>query len=81
LLVVAVLAASAEAVVAFAAKEHVGINTSDVITIITGIPPQEIVNPAVNEILMWPAWVIVGSIGLCLVLVCRRRKAKTAFDS
>lgn len=78
LLVASILAASAEAVVALGAGEHVSIATSDVITIITGVSPENI-SPLASEILMWPAWVIVGSTGLCLVLLCRRKKFKTAF--
>lgn len=77
-LVMAVLAASAEAVVALGTGEHIGIATSDVITIITGVLPDP-ANPVAEEILMWPAWVIVGSVGLSLVLLCRRKKAKANF--
>ena len=77
-LVMAVLAASAEAVVALGTGEHASIVTSDIITIITGVLP-ETANPLAEEILMWPAWVIVGSIGLCLVLLCRKKKVRTSF--
>lgn len=77
-LVSAILAASAEAVVALGTGELIGIATSDIFTIITGISPESL-NPLAEEILMEPAWVILGTAGLCLILLCRKKKVKTAF--
>lgn len=80
LLLIAVLAASAEAVVAVGTGEYVGIATSDVITIITGVTP-EIADSVAGKIMLWPAWVMIGSFGLLLTTLCRKKKYRTGFIS
>lgn len=81
LIFLAVLAASAEAVVALGTPgEYVSIATSDVITIITGLEPQ-VTDTFAGKIMVWPAWVIIGSLGILLTVLCRRKKYKTGFSS
>lgn len=80
LILLAALTASAEAVAALGAGEYVGIATSDVLTIITGISPQ-FNDTITGKILMWPAWASIGTIGLMLVFFCRKKKFKTSFSA
>lgn len=78
-LFVSFLTVSAEAVAALGTGEYIGIATSDVLTIITGISPQTPETFA-GQILLWPAWATMGAIGLVLVFSCRKKKLRTAFS-
>ena len=78
LLLIAVLTASAEAVAALNTGEYTSIATSDVLTIITGISPQP-GDAIASQILLWPAWVSIGLVGLMLIFFCRRKKYKPSF--
>ena len=79
LLLLAVFTASAEAFATLNTGEYVSLATSDVLTIITGISPQT-TDSFTGKLLLWPAWVIVGGIGLALITVCRRKKMKKNFS-
>ena len=79
-LFIAAFTASAEAVAALSTGEYTSIATSDILTIITGMSPQPDGNFA-SRILLWPAWVSIGSLGLCLIFLCRRKKYKSSFPA
>lgn len=78
LLLIAALTASAEAVAALNTGEYNSIATSDILTIITGISPQPS-DAIASQILLWPAWISIGALGLLLIFICRRKKFKTSF--
>ena len=79
LLLLAVFTASAEAVAALGAGEHVGLATSDVLTIITGLSVEPD-GSFVERLLRGPAWLSIGAVGLALIFLCRKKKYKTAFS-
>ncbi len=79
LLLLAVFTASAEAVAALGAGEHVGLATSDVLTIITGLSVEPN-GSLIERLLRWPAWLSMGAVGLALIFLCRKKKYKTAFS-
>ncbi len=79
LLFVAVFTASAEAVAALETGEYISLATSDVLTIITGISPQ-LADTFPKTLLLWPAWVNIGLIGLMLIFLCRKKKYKNSFS-
>ena len=78
LLLIAVFTASAEAVAALSTGEYSSIATSDILTIITGISPAA--NTVAGQILLWPAWLSIGTIGIALIFLCRRKKYKSSFS-
>lgn len=80
-LLLAVFTASAEAVAALGAGEHVGLATSDVLTIITGLSVNPDDGSFIERLLRWPAWFSIGATGLALIFLCRKKKYKTAFSS
>ncbi|MBR1777604.1 MAG: hypothetical protein IJ752_03345 [Alphaproteobacteria bacterium] len=77
-LFVAVFTASAEAVAALSTGEYTSIATSDILTIITGISPQP-TDAIAGQLLLWPAWVSIGLVGVLLIFLCRRKKYKSSF--
>ena len=78
LLLIAVFTVSAEAVAALGTGEYNSIATSDVLTIITGISPEP-TDTLASQILLWPAWVSIGLLGLFLIFLCRHKKYKSSF--
>lgn len=78
LLLIAVFTASAEAVAALSTGEYSTIATSEILTIITGVSPSA--NSVAGQILLWPAWFSIGTIGIALIFLCRPKKPKTSFS-
>ncbi len=78
LVLIAVLTASAEAVVALGTGDHVGIAASDVFTIITGVTP-DVHDTFAGKIMLWPAWVVIGAVGLFLLAAFRNKKSRSSF--
>ncbi len=78
-LLLAALTASAESVAALNTGEYIGLATSDVLTIITGISPQT-ADTFAGRLLLWPAWVVVAVIGLTLIIACRPKKTRKNFS-
>ncbi len=80
LLILAIFTASAEAMAALGTGEYVSIATSDVLTIVTGLSPD---NPEkfTTKLLLWPAWFNTGIAGATLLFLCRKKKYKTNFSS
>ena len=78
-LLTALLAASAEAVVALGTVDHVGIATSDIFTIITGSTPSA-PDTFAGKIMLWPAWSLIGALGLFLVFVSRNKRNRSSFS-
>lgn len=78
LVLIAVLTASAEAVVALGTGDRIGIAASDVFTIITGVTPDPYASFA-GKVMLWPAWSIIGGCGLFLLAAFRNKKNKSSF--
>ena len=79
LLLIAIFTVSAEAVAALSTGEYSSIATSDILTIITGLSPPP-ADTIASQILLWPAWTIVGGLGIVLIFLCRRKKYKSSFS-
>jgi len=79
LLLIAIFTASAEAVAALSTGEYSSIATSDILTIITGISPLS-TNTIASQILLWPAWISIGVLGIVLIFLCRQKKYKSSFS-
>ena len=76
----AIIIASAEAVMALGASGHAGLATSDLVTLLTGQSPQfsaarwpEIFSALGQGIMAMPAWLVIGVIGLALAHTFRYR--------
>ena len=78
LLFFAVFTASAEAVAAFNTGEYSCIATSEMLTIITGLSPRP-EDTFTGRLLLWPAWISMGSVGTLLLFLCRQKKFKPSF--
>jgi hypothetical protein len=70
LVAVAMLMASADAVMALGPVDYAGIAAGDVWTLIAGRSPEPI--PA-QTLMHLPAWMLLGPMGAGLILACRRR--------
>lgn len=87
LVVVAVLTASAEAVVALGTGEYDSIATVDLWTLLTGRHPEIATltshaawSDAVGAMLLaWPAWTIIGALGCTLIFACRPRRKRAEY--
>ena len=83
LLAVAVVMASADAVMALSPAEYAGIVTGEVVLLLTGTSPATSgVSPlaAVETTLMHlHAWVAVGAMATGLLLACRKRPRRWRF--
>lgn len=81
----AVIMASADAVLALGPAEYAGIITADVVTLIAGHAPdttnvgRSALSTAAIAILDMPAWIAVGLMGLSLSLACRKRQRRFVF--
>ncbi|MGE5505829.1 MAG: hypothetical protein ACM31L_15525 [Actinomycetota bacterium] len=81
LLVVAVIMASADAVLALGPMEYAGIVTADVVTLLSGRAPEvdggfSAVDAIGSAVLALPAWSVVGATGLALLMGFRKRPRK-----
>jgi hypothetical protein len=82
LIAIAVLMASADAVLALGPMEHAGIITADVITLLSGHTPEtaeagwSMWDSVQGFVLDLPAWTAIGAMGLSLLLSCRRRRVR-----
>jgi hypothetical protein len=79
----AIIIASAEAVMALGASGHAGLATSDIVTLLTGQSPQfsgarwpEIFSALGLGIMAMPAWLVMGVIGLALAHTFRYRRVR-----
>jgi hypothetical protein len=81
----AVIMASADAVLALGPAEYAGIVTADVVTLLAGHAPdtaaagRSVVDSVMVMILDLPAWVAVGLVGISLSVTCRKRQRRFAF--
>ncbi|MBY0510222.1 MAG: hypothetical protein K2P94_08700 [Rhodospirillaceae bacterium] len=84
LVVLAILMASAEAVMALGTGAYNGLATVDVWTLLVGQTPSfaaqtdssQILAAVGASILAMPAWVAFAAMGFVLVHVCRKRRAR-----
>ncbi|WP_096703306.1 hypothetical protein [Magnetospirillum sp. 15-1] len=81
----AVIMASADAVLALGPAEYAGIITADVVTLIAGHAPdttdagRSMSSTLAVALLDMPAWVAVGLMGLSLSVACRKRQRQRRF--
>lgn len=81
----AVIMASADAVLALGPTEYASIVTADVVTLIAGHAPdttdagRSAINTLAVAVLDMPAWIAVGLMGLSLSIACRRRQRQRRF--
>lgn len=81
----AVIMASADAVLALGPAEYVGIITADVVTLIAGHAPDttdadlSALSSLAARILDLPAWIAVGLMGATLSIACRKRQRQRRF--
>ncbi|MBL8644922.1 MAG: hypothetical protein JNK21_13385 [Rhodospirillaceae bacterium] len=83
MVIVAIIMASAEAVMALGASGHAGLATSDIVTLLTGQAPQfsttrwpEIFSALGSGVMAMPAWLVTGVIGLSLAHIFRARRIR-----
>ena len=80
---VAVLMASAEAVMALGPADYTGIMTSEVLTLLTGGEPDpgraSTFARLEAMVLSLPAWVAVAGMGTALLVACRKRQRRFRF--
>jgi hypothetical protein len=83
LIAIAVVMASADAVLALSPMEYAGIVTADVVTLLSGHTPEtiEVVGWSAMDslrefVLDLPAWTAVGAMGLSLLIACRQRQRR-----
>ena len=85
LLGLAVIMASADAVLALGPAEYAGIITADVVTLIAGHTPdttdagRTLLSSLMAILLDMPAWIAIGLIGLSLSVTCRKRQRQSRF--
>lgn len=77
---VAVLMASADAVMALGPNDYDSIRTADVITLLTGdAMGGGGWSQAMRGLMALPAWMVVGAGGLSALLLCRKRHRRFRF--
>ena len=83
MVVLSVLMASAEAVMALGAASYPGLVTSEVVTLLVGQPIEfsfanapELLVHFFAGLLAMPAWLVIGALGLVLAHTCRVRRAR-----
>lgn len=75
----AVIMASADAVMALGPEDYVGLVTADFVLLLAGHAPgtaedgRSLFDSLQAMVLDLPAWVVVGSLGLTLLVSCRHR--------
>lgn len=80
----AVIMASADAVMALGPAEYAGIITADVFTLLTGGEPEfgegvSLLASVEEALLDTPAWVVMGALGTALLVGCRKRTKRYRF--
>ena len=80
----AVVMASADAVMALGPAEYAGIVTADVFTLLTGGEPEigghvSVLASLEEALLNTPAWVVMGVTGTALLVGCRKRAKRYRF--
>jgi hypothetical protein len=89
LVIMAILMASAEAVMALGTKAYSGLATADIWTLLVGQAPSFAADgntaqalAAVSTVVMqMPAWIVFGTVGVLLVHACRKRSRRRIFRS
>jgi hypothetical protein len=84
LVLLAIVMASAEAVMALGTGTYTGLATSDIWTLLVGQSPSfssetdsfQLLAALERGILAMPAWVVVGVIGFVIAHACRKRRAR-----
>jgi hypothetical protein len=83
MVIVAIIIASAEAVMALGASGHPGLATSDIVTLLTGQAPTfsaamwpELFSALGAGIMAMPAWLVMGTIGFSCVHIFRARRTR-----
>jgi hypothetical protein len=81
LVVVALLVASADAVMALSPGYHTGLNTADIWTFFSGFSPetQQSAGGFGLMLMACPAWVVLGFLGAGLLFSCRPRRRRFRF--
>jgi len=80
LVVLAIVMASAEAVMALGAGQYSGLATADIWTLLVGQTPNftanssEILSAVSAGIMAMPAWIVLGVVGFALAHFCRKRR-------
>jgi hypothetical protein len=76
----AVIMASADAVLALGPAEYAGIITADVVTLLAGHAPdtteagRSLIDGIQAMVMDTPAWIAVGLMGVSLSMACRKRQ-------
>ncbi len=80
---IAILIASGEAVLALGTGSYEGLATREVWVLLAGNTPTfgpDVTQAGFKDILVrlldWPAWVVIGGIGLTVILACRPRRRR-----
>jgi uncharacterized membrane-anchored protein len=83
MVVLAIVIASAEAVMALGASGHAGLATADVVTLLTGQAPEfsaaaapQLLAAVGEGVMAMPAWLVIGVIGLSLAHAFRARRTR-----
>jgi len=79
LIVLALLMASGDAVLALGTSDHVGIVASDLWMLVAGHAPEPNATTTTSfgaRMLAWPAWLAILPIGIILVATCRPRRSR-----
>jgi hypothetical protein len=78
LIVLALLMASGDAVLALGTGEHAGIVAGDLWMLVAGRAPEtSTASTSLGATLLsWPAWVAIGPIGMILIAACRPRRPR-----
>jgi len=78
LIVLALLMASGDAVLALGTGDHAGIVAGDLWMLVAGRAPEAAAaSPSFGtSLLSWPAWAAIGPLGMILIATCRPRRAR-----
>jgi hypothetical protein len=84
LVILAIIMASGEAVMALGTGAYTGLATSDIWTLLVGQSPEFANQTQSNQLLAaagagimdMPAWLVMGVIGFTFAHVCRKRRAR-----
>ncbi len=84
LVLLAIIIASAEAVMALGTGAYSGLATADIWTLLVGQTPSFAVEAGSLQlfaalgagVMQMPAWIVFGAIGFLIAHVCRRRRSR-----
>jgi len=83
MVIVAIIIASAEAVMALGASGYAGLATADIVTLLIGQSPEfsasrwpEIFSALGAGVMAMPAWLVIGVVGLSLAHMFRKRRLR-----